>query len=474
MDLNIINYTLFSKILIFDNLSVIFKFLIIFLSLIFFLIISTLLNDYKVTAFELILFILFNIVGSIFICSSYNLMLIFICLELISFSSYFLIAFKKHCYYSIECGIKYLIISTISGCFFLIGSLLLYYNLGSILIRDLNLLILNLEYLFLNYNNTILKKLLLKIEGFYYYLEFINFKTFLFEHLSINISLSINSSFIIGLSFILIILSIFIKLSMSPFHLWALEVYEKSLSITVFFFTLLGKLTYFIVLFRVYYFLLSSYNFIFNSFILLIIFLSIIFGAFSNLIQKKFKTILVYSSISHIGYILLSFSINSALSLEISYFYLINYLLSNIIIWFTVLNLIKNNDNTNKFSKNITDFTVLNNTNKLVALSLLLVFLSIAGLPPFVGFFSKLGIFLVLISESLFFIVLLILFFTTVSIFYYIRLIKILYFENLQIGKLYIPLNSFNSFILCFFSFTLFFLFINPKLLYLFIHILVL
>lgn len=474
INLNLSNYIIINKSLIFDYLSVIFKFILICSSFIFFIIISIILNDYKLNFFEFILFIVFNIFGLIFLGSTYNLMLIFISLELISFSSYFLVAFKKNYYYSIECGIKYLIINTVSGCFFLIGSLLIYYNLGSILIQDINLLILNLEYLFINYTTIINKNILFKVESFYYYFEFTSLKYIFFEYLFINTSFLISSNFILNFGFTLIILSIFIKLSMSPFHLWALEVYEKSVSITIFFFILLSKLGYFIILLRICYFLLNNYNFILNFFILLIILLSIFTGSLSNLIQKKIKTVLVYSSISHIGYMLLAFNINSSLSLEVFYFYLINYILSNIIIWFIILNLIKKSNNyKNKFSKNITDFIILNNTNKLIALSLLLVLLSIAGLPPFVGFFSKLGVFLVLISENLFSLILFILFFTVISIFYYIRLTKILYFENIKIGKLYEPLNSFNCFLLSFFSFILFFLFLNPKLLYLLIHILI-
>lgn len=98
------------------------------------------------------------------------------------------------------------------------------------------------------------------------------------------------------------------------------------------------------------------------------------------------------------------------------------------------------------------------------------MFFSIAGIPPFVGFLAKFGIYLALISEQLFSLILIISLCSVISTFYYIRLIKILYFENVKIGELYWPLNSFNVFIFCLCSFIICFLFLNPKFLYLIIH----
>lgn len=460
--------------LVFDSLGITFKLIITCLSFIFFLIISTVLIDYKITIFELLLIILFNILGLIVLCSSYNLMLVFISLELVSFSSYFLIGFKKNYYYSLECSLKYLIISTISGSLFLIGTLLFYYNLGSFLIQDINILILNLDLIYLT-SNFLSKNLLFKTEALDYCLKSINISYLFLEYLLLNKCFLASSRPFIELGFSFILLSIVIKLGISPFHTWALEIYEKSTSIVVFLFILLGKLSYFILLFRLYFYSFNQYNSILGLFILSVALLSIIIGSFSNLRQKQIKTLLVYSSISHIGYILLAFQIKSFFSVEVAYFYLLNYLLSNIIIWSIILLLIKRQSiYKTKFSKTITDFALLNKTNKIAALGLLITLFSIIGLPPFIGFFSKFGILLVLVGEDLVTLLLIIILCTIISVFYYIRVVKVLYFENIRIGKLYYPLNSFNCFIFSCSSFILIFLFINPRLLYLLIHRLVL
>ena len=131
-----------NKSLIFDNMSVFIKLVLIYLTFFYFLIITNLFKYYKLTLFELLVLFLFIIIGLLFMSSGYNLLLIFIAIELISFSSYFLVALKKHYYYILECSIKYLIIGIISGLFFLLGSLLMYFSIGSILVSDINLFIL--------------------------------------------------------------------------------------------------------------------------------------------------------------------------------------------------------------------------------------------------------------------------------------------------------------------------------------------
>ena len=102
---------------------------------------------------------------------------------------------------------------------------------------------------------------------------------------------------------------------------------------------------------------------------------------------------------------------------------------------------------------------------------LLVVFFSIAGIPPFIGFFAKLGVFVSLISVKFYTIALLSIFCSLISTFYYIRIVKILYFENLVITKkLYLPIKTNKSIIFCFLVFSLIFLFFNPTLIYLIIY----
>ena len=152
------------------------------------------------------------------------------------------------------------------------------------------------------------------------------------------------------------------------------------------------------------------------------------------------------------------------------YFYLISYILSNFIVWYVVLSLKKVEKNYKaKLSKDIGDFVLLGKSNKFLAFGLSVAFFSLAGIPPLLGFMAKFGVFLTLILEKLYLLAVLIILCSVISTFYYVRLIKILYFENVLVGKLY-HFNSKSILIFCFFVFSLVFLFFNPTLLYLVIH----
>ena len=123
-----------------------------------------------------------------------------------------------------------------------------------------------------------------------------------------------------------------------------------------------------------------------------------------------------------------------------------------------------------KQNKDLADLNSLNKSNNILALFFSTVLLSIAGLPPMIGFLVKIGIFLVSIEASMYFVAIVSILCSVVSTFYYIRLIKIMYFESSITGKLYYPIKSNISILLvCLFYFLLF-LFVNPTLVYLISH----
>jgi NADH-quinone oxidoreductase subunit N len=121
-----------------------------------------------------------------------------------------------------------------------------------------------------------------------------------------------------------------------------------------------------------------------------------------------------------------------------------------------------------KQNKDLADLSSLSKSNNILALFFSTVLLSIAGLPPMVGFLVKIGIFLVSIEVSMYFVSIVSILCSVISTFYYIRIVKIMFFENSTAGKLYQPIKSHISIVIvCLFYFLLF-LFINPTLIYLF------
>jgi len=274
---------------------------------------------------------------------------------------------------------------------------------------------------------------------------------------------------LLSIGFMLICVSIFIKLSVAPFHLWSLDVYEGSPNSTTFFFAVVPKMALFILLARLCY--ISFYEIFVTNFQLyffLLAVLSVFVGSFGGLEQRKLKTLLAYSSISHTGYLLLSFSTANLEGIQMMFYYLIIYMVSGLVFWAAYLFLRqKRNFYFNKSNKELGDLTMLSTSNPMLAFILSITLFSMAGIPPIVGFLAKLGIFSVVIKSSAYLIAGLSIIFSVISTFYYIRLVKILYFENTLVSKLYLPINTVKALLIAILALLLIVLCIDPMLIYL-------
>ena len=272
----------------------------------------------------------------------------------------------------------------------------------------------------------------------------------------------------VSIGFILICLSIFIKLSLAPFHFWSLDVYEGSPNVTTIFFAVVPKMGLFVLLMRLCY--VSFYN-IFDSyqtFFFLLSLGSVFVGALGGLEQRKLKTLLAYSSIGHTGYLMLSFSTGNVEGIQMMFYYLVIYMISGLCFWSVYLFLRqKRSSYFNKSNKELGDLVLLKESNPMLALILSITLFSIAGIPPMVGFLAKVGIFLTVIKSSAYLVAVLSILFSVISTFYYIRLIKILYFENSLVGKLYLPITTQKSLLISILALSLIVLCIDPTILYL-------
>ena len=247
--------------------------------------------------------------------------------------------------------------------------------------------------------------------------------------------------------------------------------------------------------------------------------LSIFVGSFGGLQTKNLKTMLAYSSINQMGYSLLTFNSSySLIALEALLFYMIIYILSGLSSWCILISLaLKTKTKTDKHNTGLCDLTLLNNANPALAVAFSLTLFSIAGLPPLVGFLAKFSILQVFLKTffyefrrdsnfttqfdctnphilggaynreyvgpalahqtiaysyhpSIIVLSIIVVLCSVVSTFYYVRVIKVMYFENSLIGRLYYPIKNQKTLILSFLVFLTGFLFINPNILYLSVH----
>ena len=361
------------------NLFVLSKIILSIGSIVFILLSKRPLKNENLYRYEYILFILFAILGSFVLISSDNFLTAFIGLELQSLSLYLMAAFNTKNLKSNEAGIKYFSLGALSSGFLLFGISMIYYDTGSFYMQNLN-----------------------------------NFTT-------------ISE---IGLSLVLI--SLFFKVSAAPFHIWTPDVYEGSPTISTLFFASLPKFASLIFLFRVYQELyisgIQSLNYIFQ----IVCAISLLVGVYGAITQKVIKRLLAFSSINHRGFMLLGIMSYQFMSEGTLFFYLIIYLITTFGIFAVLLNL---RTVEGEFTK-ISQLNGLRFTSNSKSISMLVFFFSLAGIPPFAGFFAKFFILSASITDGFFFLSIVAVLSSVIAAFYYLTIIKNMFFNKSEIELL--------------------------------------
>lgn len=364
-------------------------------------------------------FFICNLLIGFFILNSIDLLLTFILLEIQSYIYiiFFILTEKKKL--DIEITLKYFIISTITSILMCCGIIYIY-----------------LSFLTFNLNNINIICLIYSNKNIY-----------LFQ-----------AKQILGLiGFSLIVLSLIIKIGMFPFHKWLVDLYLYGNTKIVIIFSILPKIIYFFFLSQL---ILTIKPLILlypssNTFILIISILSIFFGSLNAILAKNnFKLFLVYSSISHFGFIFLNYYYISIYTVINTFLYLFFYSFTSLILWIYLLK-IEENFKINRFIY-FNDFSNFFTYNKLFSIPLILSIFLLAGWPPFINFFFKYIIFINLnLNCSNFFIFFIFYLSNCFTFFYYLRFIIICL--NTQYKKIFF-INSLNKKNIYFFFLFIFFL----------------
>ena len=162
---------------------------------------------------------------------------------------------------------------------------------------------------------------------------------------------------------------------------------------------------------------------------MILIFLSIasmLFGAIAAIGQKNIKRLAAYSSIGHIGYVLAGLATGTNEGIQSSVMYISIYIIMNLGLFSCLLMMKRNNE----YYEDIDDLSGLSKNHPLLSLSLLIILFSLAGIPPMAGFFAKFYIFKTVIEQSMYFLAIVGLLSTVIAAFYYLRIIKIIYFDK--------------------------------------------
>jgi NADH-quinone oxidoreductase subunit N len=235
-----------------------------------------------------------------------------------------------------------------------------------------------------------------------------------------------------------------------------------------FFFAVISKLSIFVLLVRLCYVGFGFYRETWQFYSFFVGLISIFVGSFAGLKQRKLKTLLAYSSTAHMGYSLIAFGPYTFFAIQMLFFSLIVYIIAGLCTWSSLLMLrLRKKGLNSKYNKELGDLVLLRKSNSALAFSFALTMFSIAGIPPMLGFLSKMSVFLPVMHSSFYIVALISVLLSVISTFYYIRVIKVLYFENILVGELYYSIEGNQTLVLSLLVFSLIFFFFNPTLLYL-------
>ncbi|MDC3139338.1 NADH-quinone oxidoreductase subunit NuoN [Candidatus Pelagibacter sp.] len=367
---------LFNDSYLIDNLSNYMKVILVGSGIFVMLTGSKYIQVINLNKIEYPILILSSILGMMIMISSNDLIVFYMGLELQSLALYVLASFNRDNLLSTESGLKYFVLSALSSGLLLYGCSLTY--------------------------------------GFS---ESTNFDQILINSSEFNYGTTFGIVFIlVGLAF---------KISAVPFHMWAPDVYQGSPTSVTLFFAILPKIAALSVFIKFLYTPFANMNDQWQTIIVFISIASMIFGAVAAIGQKNLKRLIAYSSISHMGYALAGLATVSNQGIQSSITYMSIYLVMNLA-FFSCLFMLKRND---KYYENIDDLSGLSKKHPILSFSLLIVLFSLAGIPPLAGFFAKFYVFLAVIEQSMYFLAIVGLLATVVAAFYYLRIIKIIYFD---------------------------------------------
>ena len=341
--------------------------------------------DTKINRFEIPTLLLFSTLGMMLMISSKNLMMMYLAIELQSLSLYVVASIKRNSLESAESGVKYFILGALSSGILLYGFSLVYGFTGQT-----------------------------NFDGIY-------------------ISLSQLDKLPIGLVFglVFILVGLAFKVSAVPFHMWTPDVYEGAPTSITAFFAIVPKLAAIALIFR---FCLEPFNNFYFEWTQVIFFLSLasmFLGAVAAIAQKSIKRLLAYSSIGHVGYVLIALVAASDQGIRSASIYMFIYLIMNISVFAILLSLKKSD----KYVEKINELSGLSKTNPVVSASLAIIMLSMAGIPPFIGFFGKFYVFIEAIESQQYILAILRVLASVISASYYLRIIKVMYFDEAIEGE---------------------------------------
>lgn len=382
-------------------------------------------------SFEFIILILLSTSSMLFLISSADFISMYLAIEMQSLCFYVMAALKRNSEFSTEAGLKYFLLGAFSSGLLLFGCSLVYGFTGCTEFAQLG------KIFECGIDNGVGESFATgaQLHSLGEGLSLADPQTQEGGRYMFTEMMSVRGC---ELGMIFILVGFLFKCTAVPFHMWAPDVYEGAPTAVTAFFSIAPKIALFGVCTRI--FLSSFYDFMgpWQKMLIFCSLASMILGALAAISQNKIKRLLAFSSIGHVGYLLVGLCCGTVEGVQALLIYLTVYIIMTINLFAIILLHLGRHDTPSTISlspwvqrvKYTTDLTQLGNTNPLLALTLACTLFSIAGIPPLAGFYSKAALFFAAVSCSQYLLAVIGVVTSVVSCFYYIRLVQIMYFEK--------------------------------------------
>ena len=329
----------------------------------------------NIPTYEFGLLIILSILGMMLLVSSNDLIMLYLGIELISLSLYILTGINRKSQDSTEAGLKYFILGALSSGLILFGMGLLYGYTG-----ETNLV---------------------NIGGFIWYTP---------------------ELYQIKVGGLFVIIGLLFKVGAAPFHMWLPDVYEGAPTIVTAYFAIVPKIAILLTLINLLVVPFIGIWYSIQPFLIIAAILSLIVGSLGGINQGKIKRLISYSAISHVGFILIGIIPLSLYSIESSIIYILIYIILSLSTFTILIN----------FSEHryISQFSGLSRYNPVLAFTFAFILLSIAGIPPLAGFFSKYLVLMNAVDNGFYILAFIAVLTSAISTFYYLRIIKWMFFKD--------------------------------------------
>lgn len=384
-------------------------------------------EQFRIIEYPLI--ILFIITGAMFLVSSSDLVSIFLSIELQSYGLYIISTLYRDSESATASGLTYFLLGGLSSCFILLGSALLYANSGTTSLDNL-------------YVITSISELDTTLE---------------YMHMDAGLSGDSNSLhpyyvsfYYLNLALIILSVGFLFKVSAAPFHFWSPDVYDGIPTIVTTYVAIIAKISIFAFLLELVYYTDHYFDFAWKNLLLLSSLLSLLIGSILGLTQFRIKKLYAYSTISHVGFILLALTINSVESIQSFIFYLLQYSISNLNAFIILVgigfslylyvyenkkdreDLIDKNNSPIQFISQVKGYFYI---NPFISLSFAITIFSFVGVPPMIGFFAKQMILSAALDNGYVFMSLVAILTSVIGAGYYLNLIKQIFFYKTSYNK---------------------------------------